>query len=388
MRERTLLLGTAILVTVFVARMALAGRDDRKDSPVIPQIAAVPPTFSDSTVPLTNGDVNPYGVAFVPPEFPHGGLLHPGDIIVANFNNAATQANPAGLQATGTTIVRVNRNGAPSVFFTSQAIGLSTALDVLKKGFVIVGNVPSIPSSPNTPLGTCNVLGDVGQGSLQVIDRKGNLVKTLTSATLFDGPWDMTVKDDGRHVQVFVSNVLTGTVTRLDLRITGDGDADKHDAIVVEKETQIASGYLHRCDPAAFVVGPTGLALDEDRDILYVSSTGDNQIFAIDDAGDRKTDAGMGRLAVSDEKHLHGPLALALARNGDLISSQGDAVNPDAAHPSEIVEFTPDGQFVAEFSIDPAPGSAFGLALKSFEGGFIFAAVDDGLNVLDIWVVR
>jgi hypothetical protein len=36
------------------------------------------PDASFSTVPA-NGDVNPYGVAFVPNGFPGGGLLHAGD---------------------------------------------------------------------------------------------------------------------------------------------------------------------------------------------------------------------------------------------------------------------------------------------------------------------
>jgi hypothetical protein len=49
-----------------------------------------------------NGDVNPYGVAFVPEGFPRGGVLHPGDIIVSNFNDSGN------LQGTGTTIVRVS----------------------------------------------------------------------------------------------------------------------------------------------------------------------------------------------------------------------------------------------------------------------------------------
>jgi hypothetical protein len=74
--------------------------------------------------------------------------------------------------------------------------------------------------------------------------------------------------------------------------------------------------------------------------------------------------------------------------DGNLISTQGDAVNPDPNHPSEIVEFTRDGRFVAELSIDPAAGSAFGLALEQRGDSFRFAAVDDGLNVLDIWDVK
>jgi len=144
----------------------------------------------------------------------------------------------------------------------------------------------------------------------------------------------------------------------------------------------------HRCDPAAFVVGPTGLALDVVNDLLFVASTGDNAIFAISGASSRTDDAGMGQLVVHDRVHLHGPLGLARAANGDLITSQGDAVNFNAKRPSEIVEFTAEGKFVAQFSINPSPGSAFGLALQSSAEGFRFAAVDDTRNALDVWVVK
>lgn len=63
-------------------------------------------------------------------------------------------------------------------------------------------------------------------------------------------------------------------------------------------------------------------------------------------------------------------------------------MNVDPTHPSEIVEFTSNGKFVAQFSIDPAPGSAFGLALESSADGFRCAAVDDALYVIDVWVVK
>jgi len=358
---------------------SVAFADDAK-APVIPQLTPSP-NFSDSTLP-PNGDVNPYGVAFVPHGFPGGGPLRAGDIIVSNFNNSGN------LQGTGTTIVRVNNGNLPTVFFQGETgLGLTTALVALKGGFVLVGNLPSTDGS-----GTCVAETgrnqNVGQGSLLVIDKSGNLVNQLTSPSLLNGPWDLTVRDDGKRAKVFVSNALSGTVTRLDVRIVGDADGDKKDALIVEKETQIASGYLHRCDPAAFVVGPTGLALDKKKDILYVSSTGDNAIFAISDASDRTSDAGMGKPVVTDQNHLHGPLGLVLARNGDLISTQGDAVNPDPKQPSELVEFTPKGQFVSQLSVDPAPGGAFGLALRPLQDGFVLATVDDNTVVLDIWVVK
>jgi len=366
------ILALCTLLILLTGNFAMAQDEDQGGAPLIPRLTATP-TFSDATAPA-NGDVNPYGVAFVPYGFPSGGPLHPGDIIVSNFNNSSN------LQGTGTTIVKVNNGNPPTLFFQGQqGLGLTTALGALKGGFVIVGNLPSTDGS-----GSCVAESgpsqNVGQGGLLIIDKNGNIAGQLTDASLLNGPWDLTVRDEGRFAQVFVANALSGTVTRLDLLVEGGG-------VVVIRETQIASGYAHGCDPAAFVVGPTGVALNKETDTLYVSSTGDNAIFAIRNASVRTTGAGMGHMVVQDQVHLHGPLGLALAPNGNLISTQGDAVNPDPNHQSEVVEFTPGGRFVSEFSVDPASGSAFGLAVRALEDGFIFATVDDNTAVLDIWVV-
>src|SRR5208337_132475 len=73
---------------------------------------SLPPTKTASTVP-SNGDLNPYGVAFVPSDFPQDGLLRPGNVLVSNFNNSNN------MQGTGTTIVQITPQGQQSVFFTS-----------------------------------------------------------------------------------------------------------------------------------------------------------------------------------------------------------------------------------------------------------------------------
>jgi DNA-binding beta-propeller fold protein YncE len=343
-------------------------------TPIIPNLTPSP-QLTVSTVPA-NGDVNPYGVAFVPRGFAEGGPLHAGDILVSNFNNSDNS------QGTGTTIVQITPAGTQSVFFqgpphpTGQnGLGLTTALGVLKRGFVIVGNVPTLDGTSGTVQ---------APGSLLIIDRFGNVVNTLTDSTLLDGPWDLTIHDQGEKAQVFVSNVLSGTVTRIDLEIPRNGNP------VVESETQIGSGYLAHTDPAALLVGPTGLAYDADHNVLYVASTGDNEIFAISRAKNRTTDAGMGTLVYQDNVHLHGPLGLVLAPNGDLIASQGDAVNSDSTQPSELVEFTPTGQFVAQMPVDSSgmQGGAFGIALQSSGDQITFAAVDDISNTLEVWTIK
>jgi hypothetical protein len=143
--------------------------------------AFLPKFHVSSTIPM-NGDLNPYGVAFVPPGFPGGGLISPGDVVVSNFNDTNN------CQGRGTTIIQFTPNnaaapepavpaGAPgnaTTFFSSSQFGLSTALGVLKGGFVIVGNVAAAAPAPGP---VCSAMAL--PGVLQVIDRNGNLVATL-----------------------------------------------------------------------------------------------------------------------------------------------------------------------------------------------------------------
>ena len=148
--------------------------------------------------------------------------------------------------------------------------------------------------------------------------------------------------------------------------------------------TQIASGYLIRTDPNALVVGPTGLVFDSNKNLLYVASTGDNAIFSIANAATTTMDGTKGTLVYQDPAHLRGPLALAMAPNGDLLTTNGDAVNadPTQTHNSEIVEFTPSGSFVDELQVDKPVGAAFGIAVSNGE----LAAVNDNTNALGIFV--
>ncbi len=175
--------------------------------------------------------------------------------------------------------------------------GLSTALGCLKAGFVVVGSLPTQDGTSAT----------VGRGSLTVLDRWGNLVLDLSRTTLLDGPWDLTIVEDGNKAHVFVCDVLTGTVTRLNL-ITEPGS----NGVLLGGATRIASGYTHRFDPAALVIGPP-VSLDAATDTLYVASTGDNAIYRVSSAKGRTTDGGTGALVYTDSVHLHCPLALVLA---------------------------------------------------------------------------
>jgi hypothetical protein len=359
------------LVLLIVALSITQTRSIAGSGPERPAAATTGPSVLSQIIPTTtvpsNGDVNPYGVAFVPTGFPATGTIQAGDILVSNFNN---QAN---FQGTGNTIVSRSPSGQSSLFFQgSGGLGLTTALGVLKKGFVLVGTLPTTDGTAAT----------IKLGSLLILNNKGQLVATIADTQTLDSPWYLFIVDNGKKATVYVSNVVSGTVSRLELAITGT-------AVTVTSKTQIAAGYKTAPDAAALVVGPTGMALDSAADILYVASTGDNAIYSIADASKATQSSGVGALVYSDNTRLHGPLGLVLAPDGNLITSNGDAINADPNQPSEIVEFTTAGKFVSQFQLEAAEGGAFGIALESIGRGFAqFAAVDDIANSVDTWIVR
>jgi len=339
------------------------------------QDAFLPLAINSSTIP-SNNDVNPYGVAFVPPGFPSGGMISAGDVLAANFNNGANT------QGTGTTIIRQPQHGpiAPPgsaiTFFSSPLPGLSTALGVLRGGYVVVGNLATPDGSFSSI--TCNT--HPGSCALQVINKVGHVVATWPDT---GGPWDLTIDDHGGTAHIFVSNVLSGKVVRYDVKVTSAGvtGLTTKDPVPVT----IATGYTTERSAAAVVLGPTGLAFDESTDTLYVASTAENTIYSVSSASHRTTPVTKGDI-VFKNKHLIGPLALRFAPNGDLVTANGDATpNADPLHPSELVEFTRWGQFVREYNVDASQGGAFGLDTRSDAlGGADFAYIDDVTNNLVI----
>jgi DNA-binding beta-propeller fold protein YncE len=178
-----------------------------------------------------------------------------------------------------------------------------------------------------------------------------------------------------------VTNALNGTVSRLEFKVSSSG-------LTLLTAKTIASGYVHRGDPAALFVAPTGLVFDATPGRLYVASTGDNAVFAIPDAANTEADEGKGLIVYQDDAHLHGALGLAEAPNGHLLVTNNDTVNSDPSRPSEIVEFTKGGDFVKEVSVDPSQGGSFGLAVSSTNNQSILAAVDDNTATLIIWTLN
>jgi hypothetical protein len=346
------------------------------------------------------GDQNPYGVAVVPRTV---GNLVKGNILVSNFNNAG--APPTGnLQGTGSSIVQYAPDVQSQTTFTELSaaalpggpsscpggVGLTTALVVLRSGWVIVGSLPTTDGS----------IGTVGAGCLIVLDAKGNPVETFSGGAI-NGPWDMTARDGGFIAQLFFSNVLNGsvaaaapdtpvnagTVVRMTLFTPPQGFGKP----IVLETTVIGSGFPEENDPAALIIGPTGVGFsrggennqgndnnqgDEGSgDTLYVADTVGNRIAKIPHASFRHSSAGIGA-TVASGLPLNGPLGLAIAPNGDILTVNSVDGN--------IVDTAPAGTPQTSATIAPAgAGSLFGLAVMPGGAGIYF--VDDSENQLNLF---
>jgi len=361
-RVGAVLAGTAVLVLV-MSSAAVA---------ISATAPALPGTLRSlgSTVP-TNGDVNPYGMALVQQST---GRLVAGDVLVSNFNNAKN------LQGTGTTIVEMSPTGSKTLFATIDSaslpgacpggVGLTTALSVFTSGWVVVGSLPS-----QTGKGA-----DAKAGCLIVLDGSGKVVATWSGHGI-NGPWDMTATEHGSTGSLFVTNVLNGTVAkkgavsragtvvRLDLSLRAGKPP------LLTKSTVVGSGFPERTDPAALVVGPTGVSVGPAGQ-LYVADTADNKINVIANATTRSTSAGEGTTLTSGGA-LNNPLGLYVAPNGTVLTV--NAAN------GKMVVSNPAGKQIAAAMLDSSgspkgAGALFGLILTS--SGVLYF-VDDAKNSFD-----
>lgn len=354
------------------ATFALAGTAIADDGAFLDRLHTV--QLVASTVPAT-GDVNPYGVAIVARSI---GTLVRGNVLVSNFNNAGN------LQGTGSTIMQVTPQGTASVFAqigTDGAaaacpggIGLTTALVALRRGWVVVGSLPTQDGTAATAAAGC----------LIVLDSNGQVVEIFQGNGI-NGPWDMTAADEGDRALLFVTNVLNGDVTSgaphvvtegTVLRIALDVPQAGRGLPKLRNTTVIGSNLAETSDPAALVIGPTGVGLGDDE-TLYVADSAANRVIAIPRATTRQTSAMIG-IEVTRDGALNDPLGLTIAPNGDIVTTNGNDGN--------LVETTPRGMQVAVKTVETATGagSLFGLAIPS--GRPVVYFVDDGDNTLKAFV--
>ena len=329
-----------------------------------------------------NGDLNPYAVVVAPVS---AGKIHKDDVLIDNFNDISN------LQGTGMSILVYSPSTKKVALFTKLprnlaqcpgGVGLTTAMTMLKTGWVIVGSTPSKDGTTKTK----------GNGCLLVLDAHGQLAAVWTGPNI-NAPWgNMAVIDHGATATLFVSMagfdvrgpevidpatkaplvVDKGTVLRLQLSIR-EGQPP-----VITNETVVASGFGEQADAGVFLIGPTGLALDAEG-TLYATDSVANRIVAIPDAVARTSSVGTGRVVTKDGL-LKRPLTLVMTPAGTLLAC--NALN------GQVVEVDPKSgrqlraQWINTDQAQSPPGSGdlFGLALTPDGRGMYY--VHDDVNAL------
>lgn len=329
-----------------------------------------------------NGDLNPYAVVVAPVS---AGKVQADDVLVDNFNDVSN------LQGTGTTIVGYRPSTRQTYLFAKVpqglaqcpgGVGLSTAMAMLKSGWVIVGSTPSKDGTTATK----------GDGCVLVLDPNGVVVAAWSGATIND-PWgDMAVLDEGARATLFISMAGFGlpspdvidpvthlpvvihkaTVLRLEITI-----AEGKPPVLVS-QTVVGDGFSARADRDNFLLGPTGLALAPDG-TLYVTDGLDNLITAIPNAAARTDSAGTGK-PVTSNGLLSWPLAMAWSPEGHLLvcnGKDGRLVEVDPAAGKQVY-----AQWINNDQAQSPPGNGdlFGIAMTPDKTGFYY--VMDDVNSL------
>jgi hypothetical protein len=374
--SRQLIRALIAAVTVLCASTAFADKAPAGFLETVHRHVTLTSTVTD------NGDLNPYAIVVAPVS---AGKIVKDDVLVDNFNNLSN------LQGTGTTIVDYRPSTKQTTLFAKLpqklaqcpgGVGLTTAMTMLKSGWVIVGSTPSTDGTTATK----------GDGCVLVLDPNGQMVAAWSGPTIND-PWgNMAVIDNGDTATLFISmagfglqspdvidpatkfpvRIKKATVLRLQLQIPQGKPP------VLVSQTVVGDGFSQRADRDNFLLGPTGLALGPDH-TLYVTDGLDNIITAIPDALDRTTSAGTGKI-VTQGGLLNWPLAMVYTSAGHLLAcngKDGQLVEVDTVTGKQIYSQWIDSD---QAQSPPGNGDLFGIAMTPNGDGFYY--VEDDMNTL------
>jgi len=291
-------------------------------------------TTIGSTVDPLNGDQNPYGLDVAPVD---AGLLHRGDLVICNFNDAAN------VQGNGTTIVALRPHAGATPTHVAQNAGLK-GCDALALGST--DNIWSAAFVANDN---------------PIVSPAGAFLTGIPA-----GPWHAPFGQafsprngpfgDGAFYE---SNAGDGSIVRVNLTAHGF------------TFDVITTGFAVNGGAPGNILGPSGLQYDDEHDRLWIVDGADNSLTALQfvsliPAGGVVAHANgtftgpARRLAhrVFAGPPLNGPISSALLSNGHL--ALGNTL--DANGTNLMVEITPRGRVAATKNVDTGAGAAiFGM---------------------------
>jgi hypothetical protein len=285
-----------------------------------------------STVDPQNGDQNPYGLDVAKID---AGLLHSGDLVVCNFNNAAN------VQGTGTTIVALHPhpNAAPlriaqnAALLGCDALALAPSDTIWAAAFAANDN--------------------------PIVSPSGALIDALAG-----GPWHGPFGETFAPAHppfvaaFYVSNAGDGSIVRVNIRPSGF------------TFDVIATGFAVNNGAPGGILGPSGLQYDNSRDALSVIDGQDNSVTVLRHvsfipagglAFKNGVPSGVAAFLarrIFQGPPLNGPISSALLPDGHLVI--GNTLDP--AGTNLLVEITRGGRLAATKNVDTgAAGALFGM---------------------------
>ena len=330
-----------------------------------------------STVP-ENGDQNPYAIVVAPVS---AGAVQKDDVLVTNFNSSG---NLQGLGARSSTITPRQESFRPSPRCRADlaqcpgGVGLTTAMTMLKTGWVIVGSAPSADGTTKTK----------GAGCLIVLDSTGKVVSMSSPANDQHALGQHGDDRQRRNGDACSSATPASASVRLKASRRSStrrpccasncrSPSGKPPAVV--SQTVIGSGFGAQADKDVLPDRPDRPRARRGRHALCLRR--DRQPHRRDPRrSDTRPTVPAPARTVTKDGLLQRPLAMATAPNGHLLVTNG--LN------GQVVEVDPaSGQQIYARWIDPnkaqkPPGSGdlFGIAMTPAGDGFYY--VEDEVNTL------
>ncbi len=364
MKRATLCLAFTALLLSSTSGVALGAPDDDDDDAAVARITTIvglkniQQIGSTQNIHDVNGnaimaDPNPYKIAVVPENL---GKLARGTVLVSNIGNDGT---------TGTTVVKFSPFPSTGVQFNAVTAGLQGPADLsFNRDHLLVAN-------------------SKGGNSVQVLNRKGALVASITNA-MFNNPWGVATgfpHSFGPLATFFVSNKSDAKVLRVDARESSLGAAPTF------KVTQIAQLTVMDGGETKIDMAWVPILKVADHflfDVLVVQDPAMNRIAAIPNASTLNTSTGMGTTIFQGAPlQVPGGIAINPFNNDILVVNLND---------NNLVEINPaNASIVGVKAIDPLVVDAqgnnaalFGVAAtRDRKGNLLVFFTDDNTNTLN-----
>ncbi|MFM7130515.1 MAG: hypothetical protein ACKO0V_14290, partial [bacterium] len=276
------------------------------------------------------------GVTIVPFGYPFA-AAHPSMTMVSLSSNPADGAGPP------SEVISVTPMGQRQSFYqTANSEMILTQPAMFRAGFVTVGVTP-------TTYDAATKITSSQPGEIRVLNKVGQPVLILRDPNLINGPTAFAWSDRGGSASLFVANGINGVISRFDFRIFQRGIP----AIRLTRATQIGNGFTTAGGATTDLKGPSGLAYDPVTDTLFVASTLDKSVFAIQRASLQKNAAGTGIVVVNNSPYLQNPVGVTISPSRTLLVSGNLSTGVTG-----LAEFDISGNYIASLSTGEVGGGA------------------------------